>query len=241
MQNQSKSLIKGLSVLKTVMNANKPLTANYLCHTLDIDKSTMSRLISTLIKEGFIEYIDNTKDIILSDIMRRISQKDDRDKIIEKTRVLLDEIFYLTDECAYIGILDNNAVLYLNQVDKSTRVLKVRDSIGSHVPLHVNAFGKILLAFENIDFKTLDLKKYTSNTITTVTKLQKEIELVRQRGYAIGFEEYEFGLFSIAVPYFDNKKKFVGTLGITGLSARVSQEKSHEIGKKIFNLVNPTV
>lgn len=241
MQNQNKSLIKGLSVLKTVMKANKPLTANYLCQTLVIDKSTMSRLITTLISEGFIEYVDNTKEIILSDIMRKVSQKENRAKIVEKTVALLDEIFYLTDECAYIGILDNHELLYLNQVDKSTRVLKVRDSVGTHVPLHVNAFGKVVLAFENVNLKKLDLKKYTSNTITTVTRLQKEIELVKHRGYAIGFEEYEFGLFSIAVPYFNNKKEFVGTVGISGLSARVNQEKCHEIGQKIFKIVNPII
>ena len=223
------------------MKSTKPLTANQLCQIHDIDKSTMSRLITTLVSEGFIEYIENTKEIILSDIMRNISQKESRDKIVEKTRALLDEIFYLTDECSYVGILDNNAVLYLNQIDKSNRVLKTKDSIGLHAPLHANAFGKILLAFNNVDLKTLDLKKYTSNTITTVTRLQKEIELVRQRGYAIGFEEYEFGLFSIAVPYFNNKREFVGTIGISGLSARVNQEKSHELGKKIFNLVNPVI
>lgn len=240
-QNQTKSLSKGLSVLRTVMRANKPVTANYLCQTLNIDKSTMSRLITTLISEGFLEYIDNSKEIILSDIMRKISQKDDRDKIVENTRTLLDEIFYLTDECAYMAILDNNEVLYLNQVDKSTRILKVRDSIGLHAPIHVNAFGKILLAFEKVNLKALDLKKYTANTITTIPRLQKEIELVRQRGYAVGFEEYEFGLFSIAVPYFNNKKEFIGTVGISGLSARVNIEKCHEFGKMIFNLVNPKI
>lgn len=241
MQNQNKSLSKGLMVLKTVMKANKPLTANYLCQHLEIDKSTMSRLINTLVYEGFIEYVKNSKEIILSDLMRRITQKDDRDKLIERTTSLLDEIFYLTDECAYLGILDDNAVLYLNQIDKSNRVLKTRDSIGSHAPIHVNAFGKILLAFEEVNLKTLDLKKYTSNTITTVTRLKKEIELVQQRGYAIGFEEFEFGLFSIAVPYFNNKKEFVATVGISGLSARVNQEKCHELGQKIFNLVNPII
>ncbi|WP_428025766.1 IclR family transcriptional regulator [Arcobacter sp.] len=241
MQNQNKSLIKGLSILKSIMKSTKPLTANYLCQTLDIDKSTMSRLITTLVSEGFIEYVENSKELVLSDIMKNISQKEIRDKIVGKTSALLDEIFYLTDECSYIGILDNNAVLYLNQVDKSNRVLKTKNSIGLHAPLHTNAFGKILLAFEKIDLKTLDLKKYTANTITTVTRLQKEIDLVKQRGYAIGFEEYEFGLFSIAVPYFNNKREFVGTIGISGLSARVNQDKCHEVAKQIFNLVNPVI
>lgn len=241
MQNHNKSLIKGLSILKSIMKSNVPLTASYLCQIHDIDKSTMSRLISTLLCEGFIEYVENSKEIVLSDIINNISQKESRDKIVERTKVLLDEIYYLTEECSYIGVLDDNAVLYLNQVDKSTRVLKTKDSIGLHAPLHANAFGKVLLAFENVNLKNLDLKKYTANTITTVTKLQKEIELVQQRGYAIGFEEYEFGLFSIAVPYFNNKREFVGTVGISGLSARVNKEKSHELAKKIFNLVNPVI
>ncbi len=239
MQNQSKSLTKGLQILKEVMISTKPLTANTLCQRLEIDKSTMSRLISTLIHEDFIEYKDNSKEIILSDLMKKIVQKDDRQKIVEKTKALLDEIFYLTNECAYIGILDNNSVLYLNQVDKSNRVLKTRDSIGLHAPLHTNGFGKIFLAFsKNVDFENLELKKFTSNTITSKTKLIKEIDLVRERGYAIGSEEHEFGLKSLAVPYFNKQNKFVGAVGISGLSVRLSEETLHKYGQEIFKLVN---
>ncbi len=176
MQNQSKSLTKGLSILKEIMLCSSPLTASILCQRLNIDKSTMSRLITALMNENFIEYVENSKEIVLSDLVRTITQKDDREKIIRKTQALLDEIFYLTNEAAYIGILDNKSVLYLNQVDKSNRVLKTRNSIGLHAPLHTNGFGKVLLAFEDIDLSSLDLKKYTSNTITSVNRLQKEID-----------------------------------------------------------------
>ena len=239
MQNQNKSLTKGLLILKEIMIASKPLTANVLCQKLDIDKSTMSRLITTLMSEDFIEYKNNSKEIIISDLMRNIIEKDDRDKLVRKTQALLDEIYYLTNESSYIGILDNNAVLYLNQVDKSNRVLKTRNSIGLHAPLHTNAFGKVLLAFKEIDLSTLHLKAYTNNTLTSITKLQKEIELVQQRGYAIGNEEHEFGLCSVAVAYFNAKKEFVGTVGISGLSVRLDEAKLHEVGQKIFKLVNP--
>lgn len=239
MQSQNKSLTKGLHVLKEIMISSKPLTANILCQRLDIDKSTMSRLITTLINEEFIEYKENSKEIILSDLLKKIVQKDDRQKIVEKTKALLDEIFYLTNECAYIGILDNNSVLYLNQVDKSKRVLKTRDSIGLHAPLHTNGFGKIFLAFsKNIDFENLELKKFTSNTITSKTKLLKEIALVKERGYAIGSEEHEFGLKSLAVPYFNKQNKFVGAVGISGLSVRLPEETLHKFGQEIFKLVN---
>ena len=241
MANENKSLSKGLSILKEIMTSKEPLTANVLCQRLQIDKSTMSRLVTTLMNEKFIEYVDNSKEIIVSDLVRKIVHKDDREKIVEKTQALLDEIFYLTDECSYIGILDHNSVLYLNQVDKSTRVLKTRDAVGMHAPLHTNGFGKILTAFNDLDINSIELKKYTSNTITSVTKFQKEIDLIKERGYAIGNEEHEFGLCSLAVAYFNNRREFVGAVGISGLSVRLSEEKLHELGQKIFALVNPIV
>jgi DNA-binding IclR family transcriptional regulator len=236
---KNKSFTKGLQVLKEIMSCNKPITANVLCQKLNIDKSTMSRLVTTLMNEDFIEYKGDSKEIILSDILRKIVYKDDREKIVEKTSALLDEIFYLTDEASYIGILDNNATLYLNQVDKSNRVIKTRDSIGFHSPLHSNAFGKILIAFSNqVDINSLKLTKFTSNTVTSITKLQKEIEKIKETGYAIGNEEHEFGLKSIAAPYFNKKNEFVGAVGISGLSVRLDEEKLHKYGEEILKLSN---
>lgn len=236
--NQSKSLTKGLSILKEIIVSEKPLTASFLCHKLEIDKSTMSRLITALMKENFITYVNNSKEIILSDFMRQLTQKESRESIVTRTQSMLDKIFFLTDECSYIGVLDNNSVLYLNQVDKSNRVIKTRNSIGNHAPLHTNGFGKILLSFCDIDLNSLDLKKYTSNTITSITRLQKEIDLIKQRGYAIGNEEHEFGLKSIAVPYFNKRNEFIGAIGISGLSVRMDEPTTHQLAQKIFKLIN---
>lgn len=238
-ESPNKSFKKGLHVLKEIMRSKKPITANVLCQKLEIDKSTMSRLITTLMKESFIEYKDDSKEIILSDILRTIVNKDDRDRIVEKTSALLDEIFYLTNEAAYLGILDNNELLYLNQIDKSNRVIKTSDSIGLHAPLHSNAFGKVLLAFSsNVNLEKLSLTKFTSNTITSVTKLQKEIDLIKQRAYGISSEEHEFGLKSVAVPLFNKRNELEGVVGISGLSVRLEEEKLHKFGQEIFKLVN---
>lgn len=151
--NRNKSLSRGLRILKEIMLANKPLTANTLCQKFIIDKSTMSRLITTLIDEEFIEYKQNSKEIILSDFMQNIIEDEDRDRIVEKTKAILEEVHEISSECAYIGVLEEDSVLYLNQVDYSNRVLKTRNSIGQKAPLHINAFGKVLLAFSDIEIK----------------------------------------------------------------------------------------
>ena len=238
MHRQNKSFKKGLQVLKEIMQSDKPLTANVLCQRLTVDKSTMSRLITTLMSENFIEYKNDSKEIIVSDILSKIINREDREKIVEKTNTLVEEIFKLTNESSYFAILDNNETLYLNQIDKSNRVIKTIDSIGLHAPLHSGAFGKVLIAFSDLDIEKLELTKYTSNTITSVTKLKKEIELIRQRGYAVGNEEHEFGLKSVAVPYFNKQNQFIGTVGISGLSVRLEEKTLHKFGQEIFKLSN---
>ena len=53
----------------------------------------------------------------------------------------------------------------------------------------------------------------------------------------IGFEEHEFGLCSLAVPYFNSKREFIGAVGISGLSVRLTEIKLHKIGQQLVKLV----
>jgi len=236
LQGKNNSLSKGLIILKEFMLSKEPLRASFLCKKFNIDKSTMSRILQSLIGENFIEYKNDSKEMILSDLQRTIIEKEDRKKIVLKTSALLDEIFYLSGECAYIGILERDSVLYLNQVDKSKRLIKTKESIGLHAPLHTNAFGKILLAFLSLDILNLKLKKYTPSTITSHKKLAQELELVKKRAYAFGMQEHEFGLCSLAIPYFNSRKEFIGAVGISGLSIRLSEAVLHQLAKKMLSL-----
>ena len=89
-----------------------------------------------------------------------------------------------------------------------------------------------------INLEKLELTKFTSNTITSVAKLEKEIDLIKQRGYSISSEEPEFGLKSVAVPLFNKKNELLGVVGVSGLSVRLEEEKLHKFGQEIFKLVH---
>ncbi len=230
MVSQNKSLTRGLQVLKEIMNNETSISANELCLKFDIDKSTMSRLITTLLNEGFVKYVDNTKEIIYSDVMGTLSKKKREDMIVQQTLTLLNEVFTQTDECSYIGVYDNNMLLNLNQIDNSNRILKNRDSIGLHSPLHATAMGKVVLAFcDKINISKLELTEFTNNTITNAKKLQLTLNTIRELGYATDDEEFEHGLRAVAVPFFSKKREFIGAVGISGLAARLDINKLQEI------------
>ncbi len=165
----------------------------------------MSRLITSLMKEGFIKYVDNTKEIIKADILELMTSSSIRETLIQKSQKLLEDTFTLTEESSYLAVIENDSLLYLNQVDNSTRVIKMRNSVGLNAPLHCTAFGKVLLAYSNFDIKMLDLSEYTPNSVKKTRFLQKMLDDVKIKGYAIESEEYEYGLSSVAVPIFNKE------------------------------------
>lgn len=239
MVSQNKSLTRGLQVLKEIMNNEKSISANELCLKFDIDKSTMSRLITTLIQEDFAKYVENTKEIIYSDVMGTLSKKKREDMIVKQTLTLLNDVFVQTDECSYIAIYDNNMLLNLNQIDNSDRILKNRDSIGLHSPLHATAMGKVILAFsKDIDINKLELTEFTHSTITNIKRLQLTMHSIREIGYAIDDEEFEYGLRAVAVPCFTKQGDFIGAIGVSGLAARLDSEKLQAMATVISNLAS---
>lgn len=239
MVSQNKSLTRGLQVLKEIMNNEKSISANELCLKFDTDKSTMSRLITTLIQEGFATYLENTKEIVYNDVMGTLSKKRREDQIVKQTTSLLNEVFTQSDECSYIAVYDDDMLLNLNQIDNSERILKNRDSIGLHSPLHATAMGKVILAFsDKWDISKLELSEFTHATITNQKRLQLSLHTIRELGYAIDDEEFEYGLRAVAVPYFSKKGDFIGAIGVSGLAARLDTEKLQELATVISNLTN---
>ncbi len=241
MQNQNKSLTRGLQVLKEILFSDKPITAVTLCQRLNIDKSTMSRLVTSLMNEGFIKYLGDSKEIIKADILDIMTSKATQEVLIEKTQDLLEDLFNLTNESSSLAVIDNSSLLYLNQVDNSTRVIKMRNTIGTFAPLHCTALGKILLAYSNADIKELEFEEYTANTLRKPRYLQKELQSIKQKGYAIENEEYEYGLSSVGVPIFSNKNELLGAIGISGLTARLHKDKLNELGVSLLKLASKKI
>lgn len=238
MPSQIKSLSKGLKVYKSIVDNGKPILATTLCAKLDIDKSTMSRLLQTLKDEGFISYLEKSNEIIPNDIGIKTNQATRIELLIKKTNVLLEEIAKLTGECSYLGIFDEYRMLYLNQIDFSNREIKTRNNVGIQASLHTNAIGKSILAFGNYDLRKIKLNQYTNNTITNINSLEEELSQVREKGFSMDNKEYQDGMRCVAVPLFNKDNTLIAAVGISGSSSRLTYNKMLEFGEKISNLVS---
>lgn len=81
-----KSFTKGLQVYKEIIDYDKPILAKQLCEKLNIEKSTMSRLLKTLYEEGFITYLEKSNEIIATDINNTKNDKTRIELMVKKNK-----------------------------------------------------------------------------------------------------------------------------------------------------------
>lgn len=231
-----KSLTKGLKVYKEILSYGKPILATTLCKLLNLNKSTISRILFSLHKEGLIKYLEETNEIIAKEINTNSNKKTRIELLCNKTKILLQDINKLTKESSYLGVFDNDKILYINQINNTD--FKIKRSIGMHASLHTNALGKSLLAFGNYNLKNLKLNSYTFNTIIKIKDLKQNLENIRTQGYSIDDREDNINMRCVAAPLFNHENILIASIGISGNKDNLTLEKSHHFGKAISKLAN---
>lgn len=145
-------------------------------------------------------------------------------------RYYLDRLAVETGESVLLGILDHDAVLYLDRGD-APRGFHMVAGAGRRSPLHATASGKALLALSGdsgLVSRILagPLQRFTEATITDPDRLLDELNTIRQRKYATCWQEHEVGLCSIAVPVRDYTGSVVATLAVAGPAPRLNANRT---------------
>ena len=99
--------------------------------------------------------------------------------------------------------------------------------VGSRLPAHATAMGKVLLAYlapAQLDayFSLGPLRPVTERTIIDPSALRATLQEVRQQGWSTNDEESEKGIRTVAVPVFDRAGRVVAAMNLAGHAWRVS-------------------
>lgn len=217
---------RALLLLEIIAKAEEPPTLNELMALLQLPKATTHRFITLLETLGFAQRTRDGKRYeigyrltsLATDAMRHAFQ-------LAPRRVILSALVSEISETCNITMLDGARLVYLDRVE-SDWPLQIRLEIGSHVPLHCTASGKLFLALAPPALRravlgTGPLERHTPQTITSPDKLEIEIEKIRQTRIGVDNEEFIEGMSAAAVPVLDSKGHICATVAVHGPTGRL--------------------
>ncbi len=215
------SLARGLKILEILCESSSGVSVTELAERLGLDKGSASRLVGTLANYSYAEKDPISRRYSLGPQVVTLSRSLlAKLPLREVAKPYLRELMEKSGECAHVAIPSQGKVLYIDQVE-SAASLRVNAEVGSLSPLHCTALGKAILAFSRIPIPQ-KLERFTENTLTDTDTLRKNLEWVREQGYALDDEEFDLGVRCIAAPVFDYREKVIGSIGISGPVTRMT-------------------
>jgi IclR family acetate operon transcriptional repressor len=223
------SVDKAMELLEQLLRNRLPMTLQELSAATGYPKSTVHALLATLRRHEMVRQNDDGRydlGIRLFECGCAVAERWDAARL---ARPYLERLAAQTGASAFVSLLEGDHAISLDQCAGGGG-LQVIPEVGSRLPLHATAQGKLFLSrlSESDALQRLGrtgMTAYTPHTITDTGKLLHALELVRRDGYAVENGEYKIGLRAAAAPVFDQSGKVRYALGVVGLFRRVESEE----------------
>ena len=214
-------------LLKVFRSREADLGVSELARRLGLGKSTVHRMLTTLVAEGLIEQNPRTGGYRLGIVMFELG---------EAVRVHMDlhaavgpvlgELRAQTGESSQVGVLDGHEVVYVDRME-SAHSLRLFTETGRRVPVHCTSSGKVLMAYlpearRQVVLRAAPFTALTPHTITDRSQFAAELDRIRRRGWAEAVNEREIGVASIAAPVRDVSGEVIAAISIGVPLARCS-------------------
>jgi len=204
--------------------------------TLNLNKSTVHRLLASLISMGYVrqdpasgKYTLTFKLLSLAEAFR--SKID----VVSIAHPYLEQIMEKSKETVHLVQWEGSEVVYIDKVESNSSSVRMVSRIGLRQPMYCTAVGKVILSSISEDevrkiWEESNIKKLTKNTIVDFEVLLNELELIRKRGYAVDNEENEIGVRCMAVYIKDYRGKAVNAFSISAPVNRMTDERIERNG-----------
>lgn len=214
-----------------------------ICTYLDLNKSTVHGIISTLEFHGLISKDPVTSKYSLGSKIFQLGMLYEKNLSIKK--VAKPYLHHLVDkfsETAHLAVFSNYEALYVDKVE-SPYSIRMTSIVGTSDPLATTAIGKCILANiseDNFDYfiNTTNLNALTDYSITDKNKLLEELNMIKKQGFALDLEELEVGLNCIAVPIKNSAGEAIAAISISAPSSRFNKEILQEMKNELVNVCN---
>jgi DNA-binding IclR family transcriptional regulator len=218
------SIERAAAILRLLSGRSRRLGVVDLSGELGLPKGTVHGLLRTLQHVGFVEQDAETGKYQLGAALLHMgSSYLDGNELRTRALNWSDSLAGRAQEAVRIGTLHDSQVLIVHHVFRPDDSLQTLD-VGSLLPAHATALGKVLLAYHPYvadELAKQGLASFTGATICGRERLDRELQRIRDRGWASEIGELTPAQVSLAAPITDRSGLTVGAMGIFGPPERL--------------------
>jgi DNA-binding IclR family transcriptional regulator len=181
--------------------------------------SDVHRILSSLKATGYIVQDLQTKKYQLGlPLMRLGLAACQRNHLYEKAHPVLVRLSQQIEATTHFGIFDGRDLqVYLIDDVSALTEDRFRTQLGGPARLHSTALGKAILAHLDLPTASFALEKSgmvrsTGRTITNLAVLQKQLQTIRNQGFAVDSDECLEGASCLGCPVRDSEGELVGAI-----------------------------
>ena len=222
-QRGTQTIDRAAQLLTLVLEAERPRPLADLAGEAALPKSTASRLLGALERQGLIQQNGRRGSFEPGPVVRRFAH---RGQLVELAQPRMDVLAAASGETINLAVPGPLGVEHLAQVE-SRHFLGTGQWVGRRVPYHCTAVGKVLVAFSGVEPGPLEA--HTPATISEPEQFAAEIARVRRDRSAIAVDELEVGLTGLAAPVFGAGGRAFAALSISGPTLRLHAQLIAEL------------
>lgn len=227
----NKSVTKAVRLLRELAAQPRTgATVTTLAKATGLSRPTAFRLLHSLEQGGLVDRVD-TNYVLGWELARLGRHADPYAGLVAHAQPLLQELSDEFNESVTLSIPNSQDGLDLVAEAAGSHVVGVlsRNMVGQHYPMHASSTGKVLMAEQPPDeldrVLPAELEAFTPHTITDRAALDKELEQVREQGFAIIDNELEPELLSLSRPIHDSAGTLVAVLTLSGPRSRFGRAR----------------
>lgn len=235
MKDVVQSVDRALSILELLADHDEGLGTTEIGSLLDLHKSTVHRLLGTLIYKDYVTQDQASRKYKTTYKLYELGSKILGEKdLLSVSKQHTEELMKKINEVVHLVVRDGIYTVYIDKVE-ADNTIRMASTIGRRAPLYSTSVGKAMMAYmplEKVDaiWKDSQVEKFTPNTIDDYGEFLEELEKVSKLGYAEDDEENEMGVRCLGAPIFNRTGQVEGAISISGPTIRVTKTRAKEIG-----------
>jgi len=225
---------RALSILFILKNEKDGLRMMDLATKLNLNRSTVYRLVSALTESGMVKQDPATQRYSLGlKLIELAGHMLAEMKVREVAQPFLQKLMQISRETVHLGILERGEVVYIDKIDGPEPV-RLLTHVGKALPAYVTSMGKAIMAYlpeEELEevLNQQSFEAITKNTITNKQAFRDHLKLVRSVGYATDHEENRPTACCLGAPVFDFVGKVIAAVSVSGPSFRLTPKRMREL------------